>query len=141
MNKCFYFLSFVLLLTSCSLFTEDKKDNQSVKDSIVETCDIEVPFIEGVWKGFVPYADSDENGATFHEFYVVIKNDFHCDLLGLREDLKNVVYSYKNNLLYIQDYVFSYEDGKLYLLNEEGKHFDMDNCYILELTPTEKCKK
>ncbi len=140
MKKIFVFIGILATLSSCQFFDSSSKESEGAEVEVFEgeTPVVESPFIEGEWKGFAPNADSDEKGNTSHEIILTIKEHFCFDLKGLGEEIKDGTYIYQDEILSAGNFNFSYEDGKLYLLNADGEHIEMDDCYVLELAPKEK---
>lgn len=137
MKKIFGYAAIVMALVACNSSSETTETIDTVATETVEIA-LEQTISTGVWKGLAPYADSDEKGNTDHEIILTIKEGNVCDLIGIKEDLKDSPYTFADNKLMVGEFQFELADGKLYLLDEEGKRLEMDDCYILELTPTEE---
>ncbi len=139
MKKYFGILLSVFLFIACSSSSNNEEgqvDSLSIS-KVEEQANLavsETPAL-GEWKGIFPLASSNEKGETEEEFSIILKENNLCDFIGFAGDAKDVPYTFEGNKLTVGESVFEYEGGKLYLLNEEGKRFDMGNCYILELAP------
>ncbi|KGN98081.1 hypothetical protein HQ36_03980 [Porphyromonas gingivicanis] len=131
---------FVACTSSSNEGTTEGTENLPVVEMQAENVAPATPAL-GEWKGLVPLASSDEKGQTESEFSLILKENNQCDLIGLGEDRKDVPYTFENGKLMVGESVFEYADGKLYLLNAEGKRYEMENCYILELAPVANLEK
>ncbi|MBB6275744.1 hypothetical protein [Porphyromonas circumdentaria] len=141
MKKYFGILLLAFSFAACTSSSNEETATETLPVELQAEETVQPAPALGVWKGVTPLASSNEKGETEQEFSLTLKEENKCDLLGLKEDRKDVPYTFENGKIFVEEFVFEYADGKLYLLNEEGKRFEMENCYILELAPAATAEK
>lgn len=126
-----------LIALSMALFACGGNKNEEKTDSVAAPVEeVVAPELQmGEYQGLLPLADA----GTPEMAVLIIKEGNLCDYKGLGEELKDVPYTFAEGKLTFADKAFELADGKLYMLNSEGKRANIEGSeeYIFNMMPTE----
>lgn len=126
-----------LIALSMALFACGDNKNEEKTDSVATPVEeVAAPELQmGEYQGILPLADS----GTPEMAVLVIKEGNLCDYKRPGEELKDVPYTFAEGKLTFADKAFELADGKLYMLDTEGKRANIEGSetYIFNMIPAE----